>query len=106
MNRRVIAAVLECLVTAGRDSAVSAPAAGARGDRTGPARANSAGVAPQQGTPTGRRKRLIRGIAPSFGCHTGWMTRHDPMRFMENIFGIFGHPSASPPPSSTGERLR
>ncbi|XP_043229199.1 serine/threonine-protein kinase tricornered-like isoform X2 [Amphibalanus amphitrite] len=33
------------------------------------------------------------------------MTRHDPMRFMENIFGIFGHPSASPPPVSTVPRM-
>ncbi|XP_037069924.1 serine/threonine-protein kinase tricornered-like, partial [Pollicipes pollicipes] len=28
------------------------------------------------------------------------MTRHDPMRFMENIFGIFGHPSTSVPVSA------
>jgi len=27
------------------------------------------------------------------------MTRHDPMRFMENILGIFGHPSATTPAS-------
>lgn len=47
------------------------------------------------------RRRRTTGIVPAL-CKTGWMTRHDPMRFMENIFGIFGHPSSTTPVSPGG----